>query len=56
MEAMSPQAEVIKPDFAASDFHQAKYEVFKLMYQHQLEYNRIMNSRFQERSVSTGAD
>ncbi len=44
MEAMSPQAEVIAPNYETHDFHQAKYEVFKLMYKHQLEYKQIMNS------------
>ncbi|MCA1575700.1 MAG: FGGY-family carbohydrate kinase, partial [Acidobacteria bacterium] len=29
MQAMSPRAEVIKPDLSTSDFHSAKYEVFK---------------------------
>ncbi len=42
MQAMSPRAEVIKPDRATSDFHDAKYEVFKLMYDHQQQYRRIM--------------
>ncbi len=42
MRAMSPRAEVIKPERAASDFHDAKYEVFKLMYDHQQQYREIM--------------
>jgi len=51
MRAMSPRAEVIKPERAASDFHDAKYEVFKLMYDHQQQYREIM-----ERSrVASGA-
>ena len=42
MQAMSPRAEVIKPNHATSDFHDAKYEVFKLMYDHQQQYRRTM--------------
>ncbi|MGH9899607.1 MAG: FGGY-family carbohydrate kinase [Pyrinomonadaceae bacterium] len=49
MRAMSPRAEVIKPDRSTSDFHNAKYEVFKLMYDHQQQYRRIMG-----RSRGTG--
>lgn len=40
--AMSPRAEIIRPDRSTSDFHNAKYEVFKLMYDHQQQYRRIM--------------
>jgi hypothetical protein len=39
---MSPRAERIKPDPAKSEFHSAKYEVFKLMYDHQQQYRQIM--------------
>jgi FGGY-family pentulose kinase len=56
MQEMSPQAEVIKPNTASGDFHQAKYEVFKLMYEHQLEYNRIMNGVFPERTAATSGE
>jgi len=42
MQAMSPRAEVIKPDLSTRDFHDAKYEVFKLMYEHQQQYRQIM--------------
>jgi len=40
--AMSPKAEVIEPNLERSDFHRRKYEVFKLMYEHQKEYRRVM--------------
>jgi len=42
MGAMSPRAEVIKPNPADAEFHARKYRVFKLMYEHQLEYKRLM--------------
>jgi ribulose kinase len=42
MQAMSPQAEVIHPDNARRAFHEAKYRVFKRMYEHQQEYREIM--------------
>jgi ribulose kinase len=44
MHVMSPQAEVIKPARADREFHERKYQVFKLMYEHQLDYKRLMNS------------
>lgn len=44
MSAMSPAAEVIEPNFANRDFHERKYKVFKLMYEHQQEYRRMMES------------
>lgn len=44
MRAMGPRAEVIRPDRSTKDFHRAKYEVFKLMYDHQQQYRRIMES------------
>lgn len=57
MKAMSSPAEVIKPNFAVRDFHAAKYEVFKLMYQHQLEYKRIMNGALQgQTAIASSAD
>ncbi len=56
MAAMSPQAEVVKPNFAERDFHQSKYKVFKLMYENQLEYRRIMDGAILERGASIGAD
>lgn len=55
MEAMSPQAEVIKSNFAARDFHAAKYEVFKLLYEHQLEYKRIMNGALSGHTVAAAS-
>lgn len=42
MSSMSPKAEVIKPDLTNAEFHKRKYQVFKLMYEHQLEYRRLM--------------
>lgn len=42
MAAMSANAEVIAPDETRADFHRRKYEVFKLMYQHQYDYRKIM--------------
>jgi len=41
MQAMSPRAERIKHDSTTSDFHNAKYEVFNLMYDHQQQYKQI---------------
>ena len=43
MTAMSPNAETIAPDFDNRNFHERKYRVFKLMYEHQREYRRLMN-------------
>lgn len=42
MQSMSPHAQRIKPDLAPNDFHRAKYEVFKLLYDHQQQYRQIM--------------
>ncbi len=47
MTAMSPTAEVIAPNLANKDFHERKYRVFKLMYEHQREYRKIMNEKKQ---------
>jgi FGGY-family pentulose kinase len=44
MAAMSPRAETIAPRPADAEFHARKYEVFKLMYEHQLEYKRLVNA------------
>ena len=44
MGAMSPRAEVIEPNPADAEFHARKYRVFKLMYEHQLEYRRLMTA------------
>lgn len=44
MTAMSPRAEAIRPDFERRDFHQRKYQVFKLMYEHQREYRQLMSA------------
>jgi FGGY-family pentulose kinase len=44
MRAMSPRAEVIRPNTARRAFHEAKYRVFKRMYEHQQEYRQIMGS------------
>ncbi|MGH9901887.1 MAG: FGGY-family carbohydrate kinase, partial [Pyrinomonadaceae bacterium] len=44
MGAMSPRAEVVRPRPESSAFHGRKYEVFKLMYEHQQEYRRIVQS------------
>jgi hypothetical protein len=44
MGAMSPRAETIAPRPADAEFHARKYEVFKLMYEHQLEYKRLVNA------------
>jgi len=39
---MSAIGGVIYPDESRRIFHDRKYRVFKLMYEHQMEYNRIM--------------
>jgi FGGY-family pentulose kinase len=44
MGAMSPRAELIKPNPANAEFHARKYQVFKLLYEHQLEYRRLMTA------------
>lgn len=43
MAAMSPKAEVIEPHTGRNSFHERKYQVFKSMYQHQLQYRQLMN-------------
>ncbi len=43
MRTMSPKAETIEPNFENRDFHERKYRVFKLMYEHQREYREIMD-------------
>jgi D-ribulokinase len=50
MGAMSPQAEVIESNLANAEFHERKYQVFQLMYEHQLEYRRLMAA-----ATNTGA-
>jgi FGGY-family pentulose kinase len=42
MQAMSPRAEVVEPDRATAAFHDAKYKVFKSMYDDQARYRRVM--------------
>ena len=42
MQAMSPRADRVKPHPGSSDFHGAKYQVFKLMYDHQQQHRQIM--------------
>ena len=42
MRHMSPRAELIAPDRTTAGFHEAKYAVFKLMYDHQQQYRRVM--------------
>lgn len=44
MRAMSPRAEVIRPNAARRAFHEAKYGVFKRMYEHQQEYRQLMGT------------
>jgi FGGY-family pentulose kinase len=44
MGAMSPRAEVIEPNPMNTEFHVRKYQVFKLMYEHQLVYRRLMTA------------
>ena len=43
MKAMSGNAEVIEPVVNTAAFHEKKYQVFKLMYEHQQEYKKLMN-------------
>jgi FGGY-family pentulose kinase len=45
MRAMSPRAEVIRPNGARRAFHEAKYRVFKRMYEHQQEYRQTMGEK-----------
>ncbi len=45
MAAMSPKAETIEPNLKNRDFHERKYEVFKLMYEHHREYREIMSEK-----------
>ncbi len=56
MEVMSPQAEVVEPNTSTGAFHQAKYQVFQLMYEHQLAYRRVMDGAIGERSTATNAE
>jgi FGGY-family pentulose kinase len=54
MQAMSPQAEMIEPNVSTTEFHRAKYRVFQLMYDNQLD-RRIMNGANRKQSVATEA-
>ena len=51
MRAMSPAAETVEPNFSNRDFHERKYRVFKLMYEHQREYREIMDEKRSELST-----
>jgi ribulose kinase len=53
MAEMSPQAEVIQPASSKREFHDAKYKVFKLMYEHQLEYKKIVELGLKSKSQSS---
>lgn len=44
MRAMGMRAEVIRPNAGRRAFHEAKYRVFKRMYEHQQEYREAMES------------
>ena len=44
MSQMSPYGRRIVPDISSKIFHQAKYNVFKRMYEHQQEYAAIMSA------------
>jgi ribulose kinase len=46
MRAMAPRGQLIRPDLARGPFHQAKYEIFLRMYEHQLEYRQIMGGKW----------
>jgi FGGY-family pentulose kinase len=41
---MSAKGKVIEPDTSHTAFHERKYRVFKLMYEHLTEYNKIMET------------
>jgi FGGY-family pentulose kinase len=41
-DAMSPRADVVRPDARTAAFHAAKYAVFQRMYEHQQEYRLRM--------------
>jgi ribulose kinase len=41
---MCAGGKVIEPDTTHTAFHERKYRVFKLMYEHQREYNKIMEN------------
>ncbi len=56
MKAMSPQAEAVEPNTARRDFHEAKYEIFKLMYEHQRQYKQIMNGAEQKHDAAKSAE
>lgn len=42
MRAMGPRSEVVKPNNTRRVFHEAKFRVFKRMYEHQQEYRDVM--------------
>lgn len=56
MAQMTPEAEVIEPNISRSSFHDKKYEVFKLMYEHQLEYKKIMSGENAVHSQAMSAE
>ena len=43
-DSMSPEAEVVKPNRSRKPFLEAEHRVFLRMYEHQLEYRRMMES------------
>lgn len=46
MRAMAPRGHLIRPNPDRGPFHQAKYEIFLRMYEHQLEYRQIMGGKW----------
>jgi FGGY-family pentulose kinase len=44
IDSMSPEAEVVRPNRSRKPFLEAKHRVFLRMYEHQLEYRRMMES------------
>ena len=44
IDSMSPEAEVVKPNRSRGPLLEAKHRVFLQMYEHQLEYRRMMEN------------
>eukprot|EP01121_Diplochlamys_sp_Union-15-3_P014626 TRINITY_DN4688_c0_g1_i1.p1 TRINITY_DN4688_c0_g1~~TRINITY_DN4688_c0_g1_i1.p1 ORF type:complete len:569 (-),score=102.18 TRINITY_DN4688_c0_g1_i1:37-1743(-) len=50
MSSMNKAGKIIKPDATVSQYHQAKHIVFQKLYDHQMEYRKIMGSFYEKQS------
>lgn len=44
METMSHIGGVVRPNKKLAEYYKKKYQVFQLMFDHQMEYRRIMST------------